>query len=47
MDVLGKFHNSDLHYMGQISKKIEQNFTPEIAANKIFEAFNQTYNSKK
>ena len=47
VDVLGKFHNSDLHYMGQISKKIEQNFTPEIAANKIFEAFNQTYNSKK
>lgn len=46
IDVLGKFHQSDLRQMGQVSKKIERNFTPEIAANKIFEAFNQLYNSK-
>lgn len=36
--VLAKFHNVNLREMGKVSKRIIDNYTPEIAARKIFDA---------
>lgn len=42
-DTLQKFHSADLKLMGMNSQKAVSNFTPEIAAKKIFDACNNLY----
>lgn len=43
IEALGKFHQADLKKMGENSKRIVANFTPEIAARKIYNACVKLY----
>ena len=43
VETLGKFHQSDLQSMGQKAVEIENNFTPDKAAQRIFDACQKVF----
>ena len=46
VETLNKFHHADLNAMGEMSVEIESNYTPDKAAQRIFDACQKTFEER-
>ena len=46
VETLNKFHHADLNTMGEMSVEIESNYTPDKAAQRIFDACKKTFEER-
>ena len=46
VETLNKFHHADLNAMGEMSVEIESNYTPDKAAQRIFDACKKTFEER-